>query len=146
MNKLIIGIDPDSVKNGIALYENGKLGALHNFTTIQFYLFCEEWRQSIGSVHLENLNGNRCSSFGWKSLPNAKVKAKYSESVGKCKHAQQEIERICEHFKIKVVLHKVSSKWKTQASKTEFERVTGWTGRSNEDTRSAAYFGFLGSK
>jgi hypothetical protein len=146
MDKLIIGIDPDSVKNGIALYENGKLGALHSFTTIQFYLFCEEFKGDIDSVHLENVNGNSCSSFGWKSLPNAMVKAKYSESVGKCKHAQQEIERICEHFKIKIVLHKVSSKWKNKAGKAEFERYTGWAGRSNEDTRSAAYFGFLGAK
>ena len=27
--------------------------------------------------------------------------------------------------------------------KARFEKVTGWKGRSNEDTRSAAYFGFL---
>ena len=27
--------------------------------------------------------------------------------------------------------------------KSKFEKITGWTGRSNEDTRSAAFFGFL---
>jgi hypothetical protein len=42
------------------------------------------------------------------------------------------------------VRHKVSKKWKDAAGKKEFERVTGWKGRSNEDTRSAAYFGYLG--
>ena len=30
--------------------------------------------------------------------------------------------------------------------KKQFEKVTGWTGRSNEDTRSAAYFGWLGCR
>ena len=34
--------------------------------------------------------------------------------------------------------------WKDKHGKIEFESVTGWTGRSNEDTRSAAYFGMLG--
>ena len=28
-------------------------------------------------------------------------------------------------------------------NKAQFERVTGWTKRSNEDTRAAAYFGYL---
>lgn len=146
MNKMTIGVDPDSSKNGVAIYKGVELFDLLNLTTIQFYLLCEEFHEHISAVNIENVNGNRCSSFGWRSLPNAKVKAKYSESVGKCKHAQQEIERICEYFDIKIVHHKVSSKWKDAQGKKEFERVTGWTKRSNEDTRSAAWFGCVGSR
>lgn len=146
MDKLIIGIDPDSVKNGIALYENGKLGALHSFTTIQLYLFCEEFKGDIDSVHLENVKGISAAFTGRDKRANLAVKMKMAQHIGMCKQAQSEIERICEHFKIKVVLHKVSSNWKNQAGKADFERYTGWAGRSNEDTRSAAFFGFLGAK
>jgi len=41
-----------------------------------------------------------------------------------------------------MVRHRVSKMWKKD--KKQFELVTKWTGRSNEDTRSAAYFGWLG--
>ena len=73
------------------------------------------------------------------------VKFKVSEKVGKCKQVQIEIERLAEHFGIKVVRHKVSSSWKTgEAQTNQFKLNTKWKGRSNEDSRSAAWFGFLG--
>ena len=65
--------------------------------------------------------------------------------MGRCKQMQLEVEKIAEHFDIKIVRYPVSSQWKNSAGKKEFDRLTGWKGRSNEDTRSAAYFGYLGT-
>ena len=56
--------------------------------------------------------------------------------------SQSELEGLFLYWDIKVVKHKISKMWKKD--KNQFEKVTGWTDRSNEDTRSAAYFGFLG--
>jgi hypothetical protein len=75
---------------------------------------------------------------------NIHIKLKMAQSIGMCKQSQIELERLFESKGVKVVKHKISKMWKKD--KAQFEKVTGWTGRSNEDTRSAAYFGFLGLK
>ena len=142
MNKLIIGCDPDSDKSGFALYEDGRRVNLKSMSDIEFYEFCFTHHQYKIELHIENVNGNRCSSFNWRPQDTKGVKAKKSEGVGKCKQAQVSVERIAEHFGIEIVRHPVSSKWKSQKEKAEFQQITGWTERSNEDTRSAAWFGY----
>ena len=78
------------------------------------------------------------------SSKNIHVKLKMAQHIGMCKQAQIELERIAEHMEIKVVKHKISKMWKKD--KKQFERVTGWTGQSNEDTRSASWMGYQGLK
>jgi len=148
MTKIIIGCDPDSDKSGIAIYEDGELFHLKSMTLIEIYQSLENEMNvrnpdSI-ELHIENLNGNKSSAFNYNRRDTKAVMGKKSESVGKCKQVQTEIERISEHFGIKIVRHPVSSAWKSQLQKKEFERVTGWKGSSSEDSRSAAYFGYLG--
>jgi len=151
MTKIIIGADPDSDKSGIAIYADGELKDVSSMTLIQIYrLFAQRATDRIADanntceLHIENLNGNKSSAFNYNRRDTKAVMGKKSESVGKCKQVQTEIERISEHFGIKIVRHPVSSAWKSQLQKKEFERVTGWKGSSSEDSRSAAYFGYLG--
>lgn len=151
MNKIIYGVDPDSEASGFAIYINGKLDDLLCLPLIDIYekikYDATYKKESKIELHIENLNGNKCSSFNHNKKMNASVKYKVSESVGKCKQVQVEIERMAEHFGIKVVQHKVSSAWKAgETQKNQFKLATGWKGRSNEDSRSASYFGFLGCK
>ena len=55
---------------------------------------------------------------------------------------QAEIMRELDSRGIPYELHKPSGgNWAD--NKVRFERVTGWKGRSNPETRSAAYFGYL---
>lgn len=62
-----------------------------------------------------------------------------------CKQAQSEVERVAKHFGIKVVHHPVSKMWKdSKTGKQQLEKVFGYTGQSNEDTRSAAWFAYKG--
>ena len=149
MKKLIIGCDPDVDGKGFAIYEDGKLDDLGTFSLIDLYrlidyLLNHDREQSEIELHIEDLNGNKSSSFNHRSRQTKQVQNKISESVGRCKQIQLEVEKVAEHFNIKIVHHPVSSKWKSSAGKKEFEAVTGWTGRSNEDNRSAAYFGYIG--
>lgn len=142
MSEYVIGIDPDSKAHGVAVYEGGNLKELHNMTLFEFYdhfLYA-----SIDKVHIENVCGNNAVFAERRGRANFNTIAKMSNGVGRCQQSQIEIERLLERWGVDVVRHKVSKAWKKD--KKQFELATGWTGRSNEDTRSAAYFGFLGCR
>jgi hypothetical protein len=156
MAKIIIGCDPDVDGKGFAFYEDGALNEIDAYTlidlTIRIELITSVFPFDDIELHIEDVIANSSSQFNWIRLP-AKdkkkqdaINAKISEKVGRCKQAQLEVEKIAGHFDIKIVRHKVSSKWKDAAGKKEFKLATGWKGQSNPDTRSAAYFGFLGCK
>lgn len=145
--KYVIGIDPDSAGVPCSVYENGRLIKLETLSLIDLYQKVSTllYLKHAVEFHIENVKGNRCSSFNWKPTDNKKVRAKKSEGVGMCKQAQTEVEKVAKALGVKVVHHKVSKIWKcAKTGKPQFEKVTGWEGRSNEDTRSAAYFGWLG--
>ena len=149
MKKLIIGVDPDVDGKGFAIYEDGVLIELKTISLIQLYSFIDNLIKysfyDCHELHIEDLCANKSSAFSHRRDDPPGVKYKKSESVGRCKQMQIEVEKIAEHFNIKIVRHKVSSRWKKgPAELKEFKQVTGWKGRSNEDTRSAAYFGYLG--
>ena len=147
MNKIIIGIDPDSKAHGVAIYRDGELVALKCMPLMElaFELRGNNIPLDSVEVHMEDVCANNAvfmkpkKSYSGKDL--AEVKAR-SRTLGMVQQSQIELERVCEYYKIKVVKHKISKMWKKD--KAQFEKVTGWTGRSNEDTRSAAYFGWLG--
>jgi hypothetical protein len=149
MSKIILGCDPDVDGKGFAIYERDKLVNLLKLSNIELLEFFK-MQDTVGNIHnielhIEDLCANKSSAFGHKSRQPKQVQNKISESVGRCKQIQLEVEKIAEHFDIKIVRHKVSSKWKDAAGRKEFERFTGWKGQSNPDTRSAAYFGYLGT-
>lgn len=146
MNKIIIGCDPDSSKSGIATYTNGNLSGVECLSLIDIYFhfddLCIRFEPSEIELHIENVKGVS-GIFAQRTSGKGKAVAlKMAQSVGMCKQIQTEVERIAEHFGIKVIRHKVSKMWKKD--KAHFEELTGWTGRSNEDGRSAAYMGYLG--
>lgn len=144
---IIIGIDPDSKANGVAVYRKGKLDELLMMNTVELY---DLFRMLIDcgddiQVHIEDVGGISSNAFNIKSRDPVAVKLKKAEHVGKCKQAQIEVERVCEAFDVKVINHKVSKMWKdADSGKKQFELITDWKCQSNPDKRSAAYFGWLG--
>ena len=144
MSKIIIGIDPDSKAHGVAVYNNGELTILKSMPLMELSFELRSYNMPLGSVevHIEDVCATSAAFNARDRKTNINVKLKMAQHIGMCKQAQVELERVCEWYKIKVVHHKISKMWKKD--KSQFEKVTGWTGRSNEDTRSAAYFGFLG--
>jgi len=144
MSRIIIGIDPDSKAHGVAVYDGGKLIKLKSMSTIAIYKYLENLLASRSvyyyqiEAHIENVRARRAAWHGGG--------VGGAIDVGKCHQAQSEAERVFEEFNIPVVHHKISKLWKSQTSKKQFTMVTGWKDQSNEDTRSAAYFGYLGCK
>lgn len=148
MSKIIIGCDPDSNKSGMAFYVNNELCKLECMSLINIYVefesISQQWADKEIELHIENVNGISSNAFSVNKKDSLPVKLKKAEHVGKCKQAQIEIERIAEHFNIKVVRHRVSKMWKDSKIGKAALADLGWHGQSNEDGRSAAYFGYLG--
>lgn len=147
MKEIIIGIDPDSDKHGVAIYIEGKLKYLHSWCLIDFVEYFNS-ALNLGidtddiEIHIENVCANSAVYRGGHGV---KVQQSLARRLGKCQHAQVELERVFKHFGVPVVHHKISKNWKdSKTGKVLLERHTGWTGKSNEDSRSAAWFGYLG--
>ena len=144
MSKIIIGIDPDSKAHGVAVYGNKGLSLIQSMPLMAIMLLLARWSEDgmsfdIIEVHIEDVCANNAIFRGGNGL---KVQQSIARRLGMVQQSQIELERLFEYYKIKVVKHKISKMWKKD--KSQFEKVTGWKGRSNEDTRSAAYFGWLG--
>lgn len=147
MNKIIIGIDPDSKAHGVAIYEEGKLVTLRSLNLLDLYdlfrfEYDKEQKNRLVEIHLEDVNGVSASFGARNKKANIDVKLKLAQHIGMCKQSQIEVERLAHYLGVRVVKHKISKMWKKD--KAQFKRVTGWESQSNEDTRSAAYFGWLG--
>ena len=147
MSKITIGIDPDAKAHGVAVYEDGILIILKSMPLMELVGTLQRFAHLEPVVHIEDVNAVSAafSATRSKSAVSAAAKMKMAQHIGMCKQAQIEVERLCEHFGVKVVKHKISKQWKSAGNgKAMFKRLTGWLGQSNEDTRSAAYFGWLG--
>tara|TARA_R100000951_G_C2511034_1_gene140437 strand:- start:3 stop:449 length:447 start_codon:yes stop_codon:yes gene_type:complete len=147
MKKIIIGCDPDSKASGIAVYKNGKLDKLECMPLIEImHLFKDlAMYDPKAELHIENVNG-KSASFSSMKVKSLSAKLKIAQDVGACKQVQYEVELIAKNFGIEVVRHPISSAWKKGASKSQFKLITKWHKPGNEDSRSAAYFGWLGTR
>jgi hypothetical protein len=136
---MIIGIDPDANKHGVAVYNNEliRLAMMSRKEIIQEFKYCHDVVFSIENVLLTNAIFPK----HLKGVSADKVKMNIALKVGKNQQALQELIADLEHHNLSYILQKPSSEWKK--NKPLFEKVTSWTKKSNEDTRSAAYFGWL---
>ena len=148
MSKIIIGIDPDSKAHGVAVYYSGQLRILDCKNLMDIHKLLDELIVSHAinnemevEIHIEDVCANNAIFRGGNAV---KVQQSIARRLGMVQQSQTELEGLFLYWDIKVVKHKISKMWKKD--KAQFEKVTGWAGRSNEDTRSAAYFGFLGLK
>ncbi len=92
-------------------------------------------------ISIENVMTNKFM-YARNNHSSKAAQSKIAIGVGRCQQAQVELARALERHEIPYVLHN-PTKGNWANNKALFERQTGWTGRSNADTRSAAYFGYL---
>lgn len=145
---VVIGCDPDSAGFPIARYVRGKLQTLEVLSVVQF---CEMFREQhsrpdlfvIEDVMSQTFRYSRTDGrFKGKSMQEAVAIAfRMGQGLGKCMHGQQIAMEIAEHYGVPVIaIRPTKGNW--AKDKVRFEAATGWTSRSNADTRSAAYFGY----
>ncbi len=142
MTSYVVGIDPGSTKgHGVATYTDGTLTDLKMCPLMGLYEHLSELKRTGDViVYIEDVYGSK-GAYRLDPKDNKAQAAAKGRSIGRCDWSQVEVERLCDYLGINVIKRPISSRWKKPAGKKEFELVTGWKGRSNEDTRSAAYFG-----
>lgn len=139
--KTILGIDPDSEAHGVSIWRDGKLCELQTLTTIQVYHNLRVCSTDVLLVSIEDVLKNKFV-YSRNAKASKAEHAKVALSVGRCQQAQQELMNWLDYLGVKYVLHPPqAANW--AKNRAYFEKVTGWTKQSNDDTRSAAYFGFL---
>lgn len=135
---MIVGVDPDSDRHGVAIYRDGKLVELSMLTSIELI----ERREPGMMVSIEDVMANQFV-YARNRHGSTSAQSKIAMRVGRCQQAQVELQRLLDHYSIPYLLHQpTGNNW--AKNRAMFERVTGWKSSSNEDTRSAAYFGWLG--
>lgn len=143
---IVIGIDPDSDRMGIAIYFDKKLSICTTTTIPELITEYLPELQKQGDLFfsIENvLAQNFVYSRNVKATKGAQ--GAVSNSIGRCQQNQRELMRWLEHYDLPCIAYTpTSGNWAD--NKVLFERVTGWVGRSNSESRSAAYFGWLAAK
>ena len=147
MNKFstVIGVDPDTDKHGVAIYSNGELVSLLKLNTIELverFRFSSDLVFSIENTLANKFIYTRNKTGNDEVNHNDEVNQKIMLSVGRCQQAQTELMRWLDHYGMPYILN-APQKGNWADNKAQFKKVTGWQGRSNKDTRSAAFFGYI---
>lgn len=145
-HKFHVGIDPDSDKHGVAFFVDGVLCSLANERRHDIIAWALKQREAGDEISfsLEDVMHNQ---FVYKrnESENTKVQSRIAMFTGRCQQAFVELIRdLEEHGFLYTKFPPQKDNWAKH--KAQFELVTGWKGESNADTRSSAYFGFLGLK
>ena len=128
---LILGIDPGS-NTGLATYIGGKLVHLDTIAPVEIAARIELARPT--RVVFED---SRLLSYTWTTIKSRPAALKMARNVGEVDALCKLIVAVCEQFSIPA--HGISPKGKgAKVGAAEFERITGWTARSNEHERDGA--------
>ena len=139
---VVIGIDPDSQAHGVAIYRNERLEIICQLVLGEVIEVCSKFDGVL--ISIEDVKSNKFI-YSRNQKQSKAAQSAVGISVGKCQQAQIELERELTRKGIKFINFK-PQKGNWAENKTQFEKVTGWTKRSNKDTRSAAFFGYLALK
>lgn len=151
-----VGIDPDSVAHGAAIAIDRKLTQLKCMTLYEIFMFVSSLPPEADiRFHIEDTDklkavfSDKRANLRKTSGNMEKKTGEVGRKIGLVQQSQKELIKFLESIPrpIKIRLYPVSSAWKApKAGAIYMQRVWGYTGRSNEDTRSAAYFLSLGCR
>lgn len=140
---MVVGLDPDSKKHGVAVFIDGQLKDLLNLDLPALRGWIEMWTR-LDHKMLFSIEDVQAQSFiyGRNVQQSKAAQSKVAMGVGRCQQAQIEVMRELDASGIEYKLHKpMAGNWADNPKL--FEMSTGWKGRSNPETRSAAFFGML---
>jgi hypothetical protein len=131
--KILIGIDPDTEKSGVAI-KSDEL-KLYNMTFFELYDFLTTFKPEteIIKVYIECgfLNGgNRHQVSGGSIALNSKI----GERIGANHEVAKKICEMCEHLKIEFIQVRPTI---TKTNSDYFKKITGYSKRTNQEQRDA---------
>jgi hypothetical protein len=134
---MIVGIDPDSTKSGVAMSEGGKLTRLVN---LSFFDLTEFLRENAANISLVVVEAGWLNQSNWHlaRYMSANKAASIGNDTGRNHQTGILICEVCEGLSIKCRLSKPNKKNITKNNAEAFKKITGWQGRTNPETRDAA--------
>ena len=143
-HSLIIGIDPDIQKNGVAIVREGRLDQLMAYSFVELMQFIDGCPE--GTVFaVEDVEHNKPTfNRGLKPLQNLKVAQNVGAVKGAARHIFEYLEhRDCRFIRVPPLRGHLK---KAKKDSKYFNQLTGWNGRSSEDKRDAALIALYGIK
>ena len=148
---VVIGIDPDMIASGVAvIYGPENLRKIHSLNSVKLFALAD-FVKSVGRVQdvivkIEDVEANK-GLFASRQNNNKAVSIKIAMSVGKVQATTHHIRELLESagYTVKMVTP-LKGAVKQQAKKDAeyFNKLTGWSGRSNADQRDAALIALYG--
>lgn len=142
--KLIIGIDPDLVKSGVAVTENKKILTLDSMRFFELCRFIDEHKHQA-VFHLENVE--YCKAvYPREAAKSEAVKMNIAQKVGMVKAIGRLLVEYLDGAgaEYKLIKPLVGPLKRAKKDAEFFNRQTGWTGKSNEDKRDAGLLALYG--
>jgi hypothetical protein len=144
---IVIGIDPDLVKSGVAEVVNGEIVNLHALAFPQLIEFAKLQYKNNEQIEfiVEEVEADK-ATYKRKDT-NQNQMLKIAQNVGQVKGVKRVLVECLQHEGIPVRLVKPLKgiyKKKAKADAKFFNQLTGWTGSSNEDKRDAGLLALYG--
>lgn len=144
---MIIGIDPDLKKSGVALVESGEIKELRSLNAVDLVLYCrEQWVKHKAMVTMEDPNFNKpvFKRVGVSPLAMLKI----AQNVGQVKAAATLLaEFIMSHgVPVEMVPPLMGYAKAAKNNADLFKQMTHWNGSSNQDQRDAALIALYGGR
>lgn len=132
----IIGIDPDMRKCGVCVYHGGEIETLMSEDVSQILHSIPDYINGGEIFAIENVNAIK-TIYAKNRKGGQAVQSRIAQNVGMVKAAATIIQDYIEHHGGKVILVPPGIGKKTKNDAKLFAELTGYTGRTNEDTRDA---------
>lgn len=143
--RLVVGIDPDLVKSGVAIVENGTLKKLYALTFHEIVTkLAGELKHEGATVIVEDVETD--STTYHRGGTNARQHARIAQNVGQVKGVKRVLVEclIAEGVNVVQVKPLRGPIKRAKNDAAYFNKITGWTGRTNEDKRDAALLALWG--
>lgn len=143
--RLVVGIDPDLVKSGVAIVENGTLKKLYALTFHEIVTkLAVKLKHEGATVIVEDVETD--STTYHRGGTNARQHARIAQNVGQVKGVKRLLVEclIAEGVNVEQVKPLRGPIKRAKSDAGYFNKITGWTGRTNEDKRDAALLALWG--
>ncbi|HAV5680079.1 TPA: hypothetical protein JI157_09595 [Acinetobacter baumannii] len=142
--QIIIGIDPDLEKSGVAVLKDGLL-RLDNMRFYDLTQYFEVNKDQIKKVVIEAGWLNKKSNLHGRIGQSKRAGERIAKNVGENHATGKLLVEMAESLGLTVVLVKPT---KSKKNSEEFNRITGWQGRTNQEQRDAGMliWGMSGKK
>ena len=143
--RLVVGIDPDLVKSGVAITRAGGLVYIDALSFPELLEFVRDLLPEQPTVIVEEVEADKTTYR--RPDTNDREHARIAQNVGQVKGVKRVLVECLQAMGADVVLVKpLRDPVKKRAKKDAdyFNKVTGWKGRTNEDKRDAAMLALWG--